>query len=491
MFPAACREPNPEVNVPLKRMAGVPAAQHSPSRAVRARKQTASSVQIPVNAHMRYQGPSRGEVEASSGIRRDLRGPQTLSLDLPGLAHPPTQMEEGWGPQYYEQLPQRPSFPDGSFASHFQEAGLPVQPMMRAPHQEQHSRRQFGSEIQLPRREADAHGGYYDKQGYAGNYQDLPFLPPTPTRGSTREAGIQCGVYARQSMDAHADRAKRAVRDARQGRQGHQSTMQHHGVPADADEALTPPPPEGSSRGRRSAMGISRLEDLQYPVRAVACSQSFPVELQASDRSSREKLSQALTAAVGKELDALDEAWGLGGVGPRRLEEDVAEILKAIASRAERRCVLQLLRHRLPEPAETAVHSEQVATLEERCARLEAEIAAADASLDQLDDFERDIDASSLGQGEDDRGLKEILTPYFEEAQRDAPGTSSSSSLRDGLEQWKQQLAISELWLRRTREELYDDQAQLEDRENSVTSKAFAHLLGGVANGHSALSQIP
>jgi hypothetical protein len=227
-------------------------------------------------------------------------------------------------------------------------------------------------------------------------------------------------------------------------------------------------------------------------VKIVACSQSFPVKIEACEGGSREKLSQALTAAVATELEALEESWGLDVIGrPRRLEEDIAEILKAIAARAERHCVLQMLRQRLPEPAETAVQSEQVATLEERCARLEADISAADESLDQLANFEREVDASSLSMREGDRELRDFLTPYFQEAQRDQPGTSSSCSLRDGLEQWKQQLAISELWLRRTREELADDQAELDDREHSVTSKAFAHLPGGSANGHSALSQIP
>eukprot|EP00930_Biecheleria_cincta_P095695 TRINITY_DN87637_c0_g1_i1.p1 TRINITY_DN87637_c0_g1~~TRINITY_DN87637_c0_g1_i1.p1 ORF type:complete len:520 (+),score=78.77 TRINITY_DN87637_c0_g1_i1:31-1560(+) len=500
MFPAAHREPAaprtkrsaPDVAVP--EAPGV-CGSSAGRRAVRPRTRAGPSQVPPVeqNAHRRYQdGLGReGEVEASLWLGRGAS--DLLSSESPCLAHPPAFVEDQRIP--HSQLPGAPPhFLDGSFASRDQVKGRLSQPMtMKLSHSRGHGHH---GDMQLPRKEAAPAlngNGFVQEWGFVEDGEELP-LSPMPARSGAafRATEIPCSVRPSRSANLHGTQTEHEARIA--GRRG--QARQHGGAPIDSAEALTPP------RRSRPRSAISNLSRLEYP-RIDAAGPRVPAVLPpfslagrpgsaAAGANSfaidsawrRTQLARQLSVEIGKELEHLDKAWGLGGGGSRKLEEDVAKILKAIARGVDKRFELDRLRQWLPKAPTTAAEfetqSDEVSRLQQRCADLQEELQAADEDLRQSD---KECSADILDP------VRELLVPRIRymrrevESARNSGGARRSSVVHDTLEDRKQQLAASELCLQRTRQYLDDLRLDLDSRMKATVSMSLLHLPGGVPSG--------
>lgn len=462
-------------------------------------------------------------MELPSELGRRPRG--LPSSELPCLASSPALVEGRRIP--HGQLTREAScFSDGSFASRHQVMGSFVQPMaMQPPHSRGHGHHPHVDpdigDTQLPRREAaPALNGYgfaarqQQDWGFVQDGEELPFSP-TPVRSGagSRATEISCSVPSSRSTDAHAVQTEREAQVA--GRRGQARQLQNSfrqqnsGAPVDSAEALTPP---RRSRTRSAIPSLQRrLEQLTIPRIAAAgpCIPVVPPPFSLAGRPGtaaagandtaidsawhRQQFALQLSVETARELEGLAKSWGLGGVGgSRKLEEDVAEILKAIARRVEKRYVNQLLRQWLPTApavsAEFERQSNEVSRLEERCADLQDALQAADDDLRQSDNSQGELGGAILG-------VKELIHS-LETQREDKPARSSSGdtalcAVHDTLEGRKQQLAVSELWLRRTREHLDDLRLDLDSRMEAAVSMTFPHLPGGVPSGLRVLSQMP
>jgi len=99
-------------------------------------------------------------------------------------------------------------------------------------------------------------------------------------------------------------------------------------------------------------------------------------------------LSQALACAMNDEFVDLDRYWDLGGAGAATVEERVANALKKFATRAQKKVMQKTLSatKATGNPLATSAPEDTDLAVGERCAQMEAEIAAADQRIASLKD---------------------------------------------------------------------------------------------------------
>lgn len=133
--------------------------------------------------------------------------------------------------------------------------------------------------------------------------------------------------------------------------------------------------------------GRTVLKELRYPtneqIQISAMSRDLLQKARAtafdSPSQGQMALGLALSLAVKDEFDRLDGYWGLteGGSKP---EEKIAQSLKKIVTRVEKKCTLKSLAPSVAQ-AYPEMSLAPATNPEERCAQLEAEIAAADRRI--------------------------------------------------------------------------------------------------------------
>jgi len=255
---------------------------------------------------------------------------------------------------------------------------------------------------------------------------------------------------------------------------------------------MTPPPVE-VSRGRRSGGSSFGLKDLEYPVIGREQPPEAPAMLR-TGAGKRAVLAEALSAAVAREFQSLDEAWDLGAPGERRLEEDVAKFLKHIAGRAERHCVLKTLRQPPMAPAaaasamEAVMQADEEAALQARHAQLLAQLDASEDRLARLNDLEANV--AEAVAGEPHEGLKDLFDQLSRE-EGDSSFSQSAGSQSESLDQCQQRLGLVDVWFNRTWAKLEEARQELTEKQRSVASNAFAHMGGELPNPQVALARMP
>lgn len=246
------------------------------------------------------------------------------------------------------------------------------------------------------------------------------------------------------------------------------------------------------------------IGDLLYPAPDRGLRRPAPREAEPECLASwegRTAMARALTEAVSAEFEELDEAWELGGEEDEQLrptERAVASFLRKVARRAERACVLQVLR---PSSALSAAQEEDApeeAELEARRAALEASVAAADSRLARLADLAQDL-AEQRRRGGGTLGteacedLREVTAHLSREVNDCEEGSAAAQGALEAsaeLQQCAQRLALLELYLQRTLVSLEERRQDLAERERAVASQAFAHLPGGGPDGLRALASL-
>jgi len=253
-----------------------------------------------------------------------------------------------------------------------------------------------------------------------------------PLRKHARQVGVRGKENSMRSMAVQANREsilrharENSASDEEVGESGEENPMRSMAVQANresilrharenaaSDEEDAPGPLRGgpstdtavtgTSRGTNFSLG-SQLRDLEYPKHSeyVPSARTKQVMEQAMSKVKEDEsnsivaMAQALSCAISDEFEALDNAWGTGL--SNTAGERVATSLKRIAKAAEKKCFegIPALATKTSKHSSPAVQDSDD-MLEEECARLEAQIAAADLEAAQLTEALQNLEEDSL-----------------------------------------------------------------------------------------------
>lgn len=346
-------------------------------------------------------------------------------------------------------------------------------------------------------------------------------LIPTPSRSqrSTRLcAGADRGVWHgaardvqhvavqanRESIDGHARRptpgwstpAEQGVRPSISSRGGHDGHLVRAwplfprgdaARLAGSGDMLTPP---GSAR---SSIGQLRYPRLRREVGSLAAGGAVAAlsGRRPGSWGCRRALAQALSEAISEEFAELERTWSLGTPGGElRVEEVTAKHLRQIATKVERKCVLQVMMR----PASTeweAGHAEEedLEELQRQCKQLEAEIAVVDERLDGLNAME--ANRSLVFRAADpSQSVSKLVAQLSTPGVGAGPAAEAPAPTCGEFDQCLQRLALIDLWFRRTFEQLEEAERGLAEREYEVAQCAFSQLPGEAVDPQRALLRL-
>lgn len=336
-----------------------------------------------------------------------------------------------------------------------------------------------------------------------------------------RDMAVQAN---RQSIDQHAMRRARADsaspprRDAMSdGEDGHgrsrSAGAEHRTMAAAACSPIRPGPcrPRLVSIIRRNGVPDDEGEVETAPGSGGQKVVALPVEYPRLQRESAEATWQppeglggraamavVLSEAVSEELAALRQAWGVGcsaasadgARGKKPVEDAYYDCLKNIAKKAEHKCVMQALQTvEQPDatlPGSAPPGSGEAAALEERRAKLEAELAKADERLAALRDLDADVSRTSDG-GADGCGAEELMRELGEIGVGPARDLESDAAFKGRAEQGLAKLGLIDLWLNGTLSKLGEIRDDLDRRERAASKRAFSHMPDREADPRSVL----
>jgi len=333
---------------------------------------------------------------------------------------------------------------------------------------------------------------------------------PTPARSQrgmpgagTREIAIQAN---RQSIDGHALRAGDSQGSAPAGQAATQaggrqhrlvSIIRRNGAPSaldeDEEDTAAAPPPDSSRTW--SDRGVRPVSEVQYPEASPELAGPAKGGRPATWQG-RAAMAQALSQAITDEMAELERAWQLEEPDAKgRTEHVVAVSLRKIAKKAEKAGVTQaLLPSASPDMSLTGVKqsAERDDGLQARCARLEAELAEADARLASLSSAG---DREAAGEPQSSReALGKVVASLSAQAGAeggDDEATGTVDEQATPFEAWLQRLAGVDAALRRQHAQLEDSRQELEERERAAAAHAFSHLPAGALDGIGALMVVP